>query len=184
MYTSLAQASLLSLLPAMALTLCSQCQQMKPVDPRSCFYKEQWVCGYQCRHAAGDHSTCRMRGVVCDCTGYARKRRLLRQHRVNMRIMDEVISQNGLEEELDDELEQVTGNSNFWLGECSMDEDSDAEDPERALAEKAREVQEVRDAANEQRAFVEAAREVLQCRALETDVERARMQLEDMRGLR
>jgi hypothetical protein len=66
-----------------------------------------------------------------------------------------------------------------------MDEDSDAEDPERALVEeKAREVKEVHDAAKEQRAFVKAARDVLKCRALMTDVERARMQLEDMRGLR
>ena len=75
----------------------------------------------------------------------------------------------------------IAGNANFYLGMCSMDEDSDADDPERAAVEKAREI---RDAANEQKAFVEAARGVLKCRALVTDVERARMQLEDMRGLR
>ena len=148
------------------------------------------MCGYQCRHAAGDHSICNVLGCICgcicDCTGYAKKRRLLRRHRVNMRIMDQVISQSGLDEELADQIERATGNTNFYLGlDDVMDEDSDAEDPVRAfIEEKAREVKEVHDAAQEQSAFVKAARDVLKCRALMTDVERARMQLEDMRGLR
>jgi hypothetical protein len=148
-----------------------------------CFYKEQWVCGSpQCLHDAGYHRICSRSDVVCGCSRYAKKRRLLRNHRTNMRVMDMIIRRNGSEEELEDRLEQVTENSNFYLGlDPTMDEDSDAEDPERTLAEKVRELQE---AAKEQKGFLEAVQGALECRAMVTDVERARMQLEDMRGLR
>ena len=51
-----------------------------------------------------------------------------------MRIMDELIEENGLEEELEERLIDETGNTNFWLGEHeSWDEGSDQEDPEAAL---------------------------------------------------
>jgi hypothetical protein len=46
-----------------------------------------------------------------------------------------------------------------------MDEDSDAEDPERALAEENREL---RRAVGEQKAFVEAVQGALECRAQAT----------------
>jgi hypothetical protein len=168
----------------MALILCSQCQQMKPAGP-SYSWEGGNVCGLRCLHDAGDRTICKRTDYpdfVCGCTGYAKKRRSLREHRVNMRVMDQVIQQNGLEEELDDELEEVTGNTNFWLGlDDVMDEDSDAEDPERALVEENREL---RRAAQDQKGFLEAVQGALECRALMTDVERARMQLEDMRGLR
>ena len=48
--------------------------------------------------------------------------------------MDAVISENGLQEELEDRLVQETGNTNFWLDEdSSLDEPSDTEDPEDTL---------------------------------------------------
>ena len=39
-------------------------------------------------------------GWECGCTSYAKKRRLLRAHRVQMRVMTELIEEQGLEEEL------------------------------------------------------------------------------------
>ena len=63
-------------------------------------------------------------------TGYAKKRRLLREHRRNMRIMEELVNENGLTSELEERLIEETGNTHFWLGVDSvMDEPSDQEDP-------------------------------------------------------
>jgi F0F1-type ATP synthase alpha subunit len=107
---------------------------------------------------------------------------MLRRHRDNMRVMDNVITDHGLQEVMEEEMVEVTGNTNFWLSfDNEMDEDSDAEDTERALVEENREL---RRTANDQKGFLEAVQGALECRALVTDVERARMQLEDMRGLR
>ena len=118
---------------------------------------------------------------VCGCTRYAKKRRLLREHRESMRVMEKMLRRRRLEELLDTGLE-LAGHKRFWLGiDTDMDEDSDAEDPERALVEENREL---RRAAKEQKGFLEAVQGALECRAMVTDVERARMQLEDMRGLR
>ena len=114
------------------------------------------------------------------CTKYSKKRRLLREHRRNMRVMDDVIRDHGLAEELEDRMVEETGNSNFWLGHQSeMDEDSDQEDPEAVAKQRANDLlQESKD----KQAFVTAAQDALACRALAQDLERARMQLEDLRA--
>ena len=123
-------------------------------------------------HAEGDRSAC---WQGCGCTGYAQKRRLLRWHRRNMRVMDELIEDHGLEEELQELLVDETGNTNFWLGvHESMDADSDQEDPEAALH------QEVDDKS----AFLAGARCIVEARETATKLERARMRLEDLSGLR
>jgi hypothetical protein len=127
---------------------------------------------------------CAQCGVVtrlCGCTRYAKKRRLLRRHRVQMRIMDEIIADHGLDEELEEALIDETGNTGFWLGIDSdgMDEGSDREDPERVLQQQVAELRkEAADASN----FVAAAQQVLERHRIQTDLERARMQLEDLRA--
>ena len=100
-----------------------------------------------------------------------------------MRVMDDVINDNDLADELEDRMIEETGNSNFWLGEDSgmgmMDESSKNEDPEAVAKQRVSELlQESRDT----QAFVAAAQDTLACRAVATDLERARMQLEDMRA--
>ena len=85
-------------------------------------------CSCTCSHAAGDGTACV--GWNCGCTEYAKKRRLLRDHRINMRIVDDVILVNGLQEELEERMIQETGDANFFLGlDVDLDEPSDAEDP-------------------------------------------------------
>ena len=122
------------------------------------------------RHAAGDRSAC---GVWCPCTAYAITRRLLRQHRVRMRVMDDVIRQHRLEDDAEDAVVEETGNSGFYLEtDSEMDEASDVSDPE----------QELRAAAADQSAMVQAVRGALECRGVLQDMERARMQLEDVRS--
>ena len=111
----------------------------------------------------------------CGCTGYAKKRRLLREHRRKMRVMDELIEDHGLEEELQERLVDETGNTNFWLGEHEvMDEGSDQEDPEAAL----------RKEVDDKHAFLAGARCIVEARETATELERARMRLEDLSGLR
>ncbi len=47
---------------------------------------------------------------------YGRVRRLLREHRQKMVVMDDVISDHGLRPLLENRMVEYTGNSNFWLG--------------------------------------------------------------------
>ena len=94
--------------------------------------------------------------------------------------MDDVIDDHGLSPEMEGRLIDETGNTKFWLGEdTDMDEDSDQEDPEAVAKQRANDLlQESKD----RQAFVAAAQDTLACRAVATDLERARMQLEDMRA--
>ena len=94
--------------------------------------------------------------------------------------MDDLIGDNGLAEELEDRMVGETGNTNFWLGMVGeMDEESDEEDPEAVANE---EVHELLREDKEKKSFIEAVQGALECRAMATDLERARMQLEDLRG--
>ena len=157
----------------MALRVCSQCVARKPVGPESCFYLGQWFCSNRCRHDAGDRS---------GCYGweYSKKRRLLRDHRTNMRIMDGIIEENGLSSELEERLVDETGNTNFFLdADTEFDEDSDQEDPEAVAKQR---VNDLLQESKDKQAFVAAAQDALACRAVATDLERARMQLEDLRA--
>ena len=97
-----------------------------------------------------------------------------------MRVMDDVINDHGLAEELEDRMVEETGNTNFWLSEASeMDEDSDQEDPEAVAKQR---VSALLQESEDKQAFVFAAQDALACRAVATDLERARMQLEDLRA--
>ena len=81
---------------------------------------------------------------------------MLRKHRVNMRIMQELLESYGHEDELEAWLIEETGNTQFFLDEnAEMDEDSDAPDPEAELRE---EVRALRREAADHRAFFAAAR--------------------------
>ena len=140
-------------------------------------YLGQWMCSRECEHAAGDRSGCLRWN--CGCTDYAKKRRLLREHRVNMRVMDDVILENGLDEELKDRLVRETGNTNLFLGmDVNLDEPSDADDPEEELRVT---VKGLRAEAADQRSLVQAVQGALECRSVLLDLERARMELEDVR---
>ena len=91
-----------------------------------------------------------------------------------MRIMDDLITDYDLEDELEERVIEETGHTSFWLGYDSeiMDESSDKEDPEKALRK------EIDDKSH----FLEAASSTLSLRQMTTEVERARMQMEDMRS--
>ena len=88
-----------------------------------------------------------------------------------MRVMDDIIQEQGLGEELEERMIDETGNVNFCLEHIDyMDEDSEQEDPEAALR------QELAD----KNAFVEAVAGVLQCSKMAADLERKSLMLEDV----
>ena len=151
---------------------CQQCHVSKPLP--GCFWMDNWYCSNVCRHDAGDRTGCY--GWECGCTQYAKKRRLLRAHRIQMRIMDDLIDDNDLHDELEERMVEETGNTGFWLGyddgSEGLDESSDKEDPEKTLRK------EIDDKSH----FLEAASSTLMLRQMTSEVERARMQMEDMRS--
>ena len=94
--------------------------------------------------------------------------------------MEGLIDHHDLSSELDDLLIQHTGNTNFWLGDDSfLDEPSDAEDPEQTLRTANAGL---RSEAADQSRMVQAVQQALECGSMRTDVEHARMALEDMRS--
>ena len=87
--------------------------------------------------------------------------------------MMDLIEDRGLGDELQDVMISETGNTHHFLGSDSeMDEESDCDDPEAALR---------RESADQQ-ALVTAVAGALESRRVLTDLERSRMQLEDLRG--
>ena len=138
------------------MTVCAQCGKEVTTNPK--YWIGKPYCTRECRHAAGDRSACL--GWDCGCTKYAKKRRLLREHRNQMRIMDSLISDCNLRDELQERIENETDNTGFWLGydlqdeleerieaetgntgfwlgydddSEGLDESSDKEDPEKTL---------------------------------------------------
>ena len=118
--------------------------------------------------------------MASEQTRYSRKRRLLRQHREQMRVMDDLIIDHNLKADLDLRMVYETGNSQYWLGyQATMDEDSDAPDPEEELGA---ENERLRREARESRALVDAAAAMAESEILRRDMERARMACEDVRS--
>ena len=94
--------------------------------------------------------------------------------------MDEVIADNNLSQELEDRIIDETGNTNFFLGiDTDMDEPSDVEDPEQQLRAT---VDSLSAEAVDQSAMVQAVQGALDCRGVTLHLERAVMELEDIRS--
>ena len=102
-------------------------------------------------------------GIAAVMTAYAKKRRLLREHRRNMCVMDDVIQDNGLHEELEARMVDETGKS---LEEENL----------RLRQENLQLRQEGRNLET----FVSAARDMQAARAVTTDLERTRICREDL----
>ncbi len=99
-----------------------------------------------------------------------------------MRVMSDVILDHGLDEEVQARMVDETGNNSFWLGyQPDMDEHSDQEDPEATAK---RQVHALEQERVDAQAFIMAVEGAVSCRTLVTEVERARMRLEDSRMIR
>ena len=123
---------------------------------------------------------------MANMTPYAKKRRFLRDHRVQMRVMEDVLEHHGLTEEYHAEVMDEMDNVPFWLGfdigPGGMDELSDTEEPGAAMVtDLEREVDRLKRALADQQAFIAAVQGVQEHQALRLENERLRMQLEDGR---
>ena len=112
---------------------------------------------------------------ICDCvcpnvTGYSKKRRLLREHRKTMRVMEYVISSVSWFETIYLQKLGQTCAQNWDLDyKSQLDETSDTEDPEAELKKQSDYTLD----------FVQAARDALDSETLRRDWERKAMMLED-----
>ena len=153
----------------MARVHCSQCGADLPLEaPLRFFLGDRRMCNLKCMHAAGDRSHC---GPYCGCTGYAIKRRMLREHREVMRCMQTIIVENGLEEDLDQlwtEYQPQISRDICLASDPELDELSDAEDPEQQLrAELTNKNAMIKAAQGEladRSAMIEAVQGALECR--------------------
>ncbi len=114
---------------------------------------------------------------ICDCicpnvTGYSKKRRLLREHRKTMRVMDEVIDEYGLYHRFLQKLRDTDAQNWDVYSNSELDETSDKEDPEAELKKESDKTHDL----------VQAARNALECEAQRRDWERKSMLLEDRRA--
>ena len=140
----------------MAVVPCSQCGKELPLQAELRFFLgDKRMCNFKCMHDAGCRAHC---GPGCGCTGYAIKRRMLREHRELLRCMECIISENNLYEELD-ALWQNNRDPRPSRDICldydpEMDEESDAEDPEQQL----------RNELADRSALIEAVNGALECR--------------------
>ena len=107
---------------------------------------------------------------------------MLREHRAQMRVMEDLIEQNNLTDEYHVEVMVERNNTPFWLGYDSgpdgMDEGSECEDPDATLH---RENEDLRREATDQQAFLSAVQDIRAYEIMKLDLERARTQLEDRR---
>ena len=135
---------------------CSQCGKELPLQAEHKFFLgDKRMCNFKCLHDAGSRAHC---GPGCGCTGYAIKRRMLREHRELLRCMECIISENNLSEELD-ALWQNNRDPRITRDICldhdpELDEESDAEDPEQQL----------RNELADRSAMIEAISGALECR--------------------
>ena len=157
---------------------CIQCYAMLPGDVGGYFCSAR--CSMQARRLGSPDVP------LPYGTAYAYKRHMLRTHRAEMHIMTDVLVEHHLDEVLDTRIVEETGYYGHWLGDHpQLDEDSDEPDPIIALR---REVRGLQDEAADRQAFIAAAQSVVSGQqsaevfeTLRTDLDRARMALEDVR---
>ena len=108
---------------------CSSCG-VHVQNPVLC-YMHHFYCSNRCMHTAGCRLDCDEIGD-CDCTPYAKRRRVLRETRRTMRVMRDVLEENDLMGDFDIDRENVAA-ADIELdepqdGPGGADESSDVED--------------------------------------------------------
>ena len=116
-------------------------------------------------------------------TPYGKKRRSLREHREEMRIVVGILDDYGLYEAFEEEVIEAMGNNPFWMGR--MDKPGEADEPDDPLTDPMLAVQ--RDMAEERESLARLIgalevrhRDQERLEALQLDLERARMFAEDL----
>ena len=119
---------------------------------------------------------------LAPCRPMPKKLFFLRERRVQMRVMEDLIEDNGLTDDYHAEVMVELDNTPFWLGfddgPGGLDESSDTEDPETILR---REHEKLQCEAADQQTFIAAVQELQDHQAVRTELERVRTMLEDRR---
>ena len=151
----------LALLPPPQSTLCGQCRE--PIVD-ACRWNDVDYCSSKCSHDAGDRNRCRP--GKCGCTAFAIKRRQLRKHRQQMRVMQQMIWDNELAGDLRDVMKDELGSPDYYEldVDSEMDAGSDCEDP---MMTQANEISAVSD-------IVQLSRNMVELAALRRNQKRAR----------
>jgi hypothetical protein len=160
-------------------TRCPQCNKLlpgRPYSPSGGPLGNQDYCSFECAHAAGNRDDCK---PGCGCTGFERMRNLIRMDRDSMRVMDDIIMDHNLS------WEQIHRSDAAGAYVFDVDRPLDDEpDPEKVLQAEVAALRAERDEFERLRTITNMAAAVLDHGAVVRDMERARMALEDSRGLR
>ncbi len=152
---------------------CTWCRLEKPWSEMGWwegFNHGDWYCCRECSHNAGYHS------LHCPCTTYVKRRRYLREHREQMRVMQGIINENGLGGQCAERMVDDTGNTAFLLSHiAAWDDGSDVEDPDDPCVFAANVAAEAAD----REALIDAVGGMTEHHALRQEIARLRVQLED-----
>ena len=162
--------------PATRLHRCAQCGKLRYLRYR---YMRRSHCDRRCAHDAGDRSLC-WSWQDCGCTAYSKKRRLLREHREQLRIAEDILEENDLHEEYAERAAEETDGPDSLAHLDFMDEGSDAEDPEAELRTENRLLRAELDDRDCTQQVIQLATASLDRGALVRDLERKSMFAEDL----
>ena len=160
------------------LNRCYKCRHLRATPIK---VQRRSYCSRRCAHDDGYRGFC-WNWKDCGCTGYSKKRRLLREHRDLLRIAEDVLNDHDLTEEYEERAAEETSGPYSTASINEMDEESDAEDPELALRTEnmlLRAELDDRDATQQAIALATAS---LDRGALVRELTRARMEIEDLKG--
>jgi hypothetical protein len=160
-------------------TRCPQCNKLlpgRPYSPSGGPLGDQDYCSFECAHTAGNRDDC-MPG--CGYTGFERLRNENRMLRASMEVMDDIIMDHDL---LGEHFERSDA-AGAYIWDPANEPERGA-DPEKALQAEVAALRAERDELQRLRIITNMAAAVLDHGAVVRDLERARMALEDSRGLR
>ena len=150
------------------MSCCAYCYDDLPEDFVE--WEGEFFCDKYCAHEGGDRRGCEL--GWCSCTKLALRMRTLRKHRRQMRVMRQLIVDEGLFPELQAQMQGETGDDPIELDEDS--ELDERNDPEVLLRE-------ARAALDDQSNMLEVAQLMVEAQRLRSEDDDMRKQMEDMR---
>ena len=145
-------------------------------------WRGQWYCGDACSHAAGDRTRCK--GWNCGCTFYAKQHCAFRNLVAGLRIYEEaVLEVEGMQDDIEVRLDVAEVYWDIDMNDTIEETIDDQMDPDgQSRAAMRAKMEGLLAEAADQHAMVEAAAGVLERRSVHLNLERARMELEDLRS--
>jgi hypothetical protein len=160
-------------------TRCGHCQRLvtgRPYSPSGGPFGDNDYCSFECAHAAGNRDDCK---PGCGCTGFERMCNESRMLRESMQVMDDIIMDHNLTREL---IHCSDAAGVYVWDTAPLPEEGP--DPEKVLQAEVEALRSERGELQSLQTITSLAAAALDYGAVVRDMERARMALEDSRGLR